>query len=372
MHALRDEQVGSSTRYHPATSADDRIDMRGSTEVWGRARKASERLRDDSAPAAIAPKCDVCCQSAFADDQGQRSILMRTGRLLLISLLVLVNAGLVTFALVHPSAKTATFVQGPATTASPHPKPTLPSVSAARIKAVPTAQSTLLSALTAERAWHALPGCTGLSNLAVTRDGGQTWRSIAAPTPHILAMKMTGPRSGWVIGANTLCQATRYATTDGGLSWHAKASVGSIWLAIPTGVLTPSGAVTSPCASRSPGPAGLAPANSKVAVVICARGVYRTRDGGKHWVRSGKLPDGHAAGAALAPNAHGAMFLSGSSRCHGARVARTTDGGQSWVPGACLVVAKPPIVASLGPRGQGLMIATGGTYRTVDYGASWD
>jgi photosystem II stability/assembly factor-like uncharacterized protein len=292
---------------------------------------------------------------------------------MVVALLVIANVILISVALLHhpTAAKQPVPVATNASHKSGPPRHSLTRVSSKSISAVSVAQPALASAWTNLRAWHAVRGCGATGNLVVTRDGGVTWSSVPLPAPHILAIKLTGPQAGWVVGADSSCHAAKYITTNGGRTWKTAATLGSSWVQIPTGVRRPNGSVSTPCRRSAPSPVILEAASAKRALAICSTGVYRTADGGAAWLPAGRVPKGRAAGAVLASNGHGALFLTKVPGCRGAQVVSTTDGGRSWTDGPCLLVAVPPLLGGIGPKGGGVLLSPGGVYTTTDYGAHW-
>jgi len=300
-----------------------------------------------------------------------------TGRLAVIVLLAL-NVGLVGYALARylsSDEPRAVPRSTPTATATKHhhtKNPLRLSTKAGSIRAEKLSVPLLFSAGSTTEAWRATGGCATPADLAVTKDAGVTWQPLRQPAPRILAVQVTGKRSGRVLGADETCTiAKTYTTTDGGFRWHAAPGFHRSWVASPFGVRSAQGVVSKPCRKTSPTPVFLSAGTDRLAVVVCRVGVFRTANGGHSWTPTAKLPAGRAAALAMSRSGRGALFLTQSPLCQGMRVMDTANAGRTWSVGPCLRAAAPPAFASMSAQGSGLLTTASGTYQTTDYGRSW-
>jgi photosystem II stability/assembly factor-like uncharacterized protein len=164
-----------------------------------------------------------------------------------------------------------------------------------------------------------------------TSDGGRTWTStpLAGDVRDIAFMT---DHTGWAVVDDTTGGPGRLvATTDGGLHWHASV------LAAPVDAI---------CV-----------ASASLGWAASGEGVYRTRDGGRHWtlVPTGGsgAPVNVAWPATVRCKASAAWVLwigGGAAGSEAYRVARTLDGGTHWatVLGGLTGASAPPIDAYAG------------------------
>lgn len=237
----------------------------------------------------------------------------------------------------------------------------------------PETRSTLLSFSSATNGWRATAGCTRAAGLVATTDAGRTWQSVSAPVPHVLRIDMTGPESGWLVGATTGCTLEFFETSDGGASWTAVAGLGEAWVVLKDRLRLPSGRITVPCGRHKP-VKGIAPAGTQVALVVCGSGLSTTADGGVTWSPAGVLPDGgDAVAAALVPGSagRGVALVTGATGCAATQVVRTSNAGRTWSAGTCLTSIVAPTSVSLASDGAGLALGAHGAARTTDVGRSW-
>jgi photosystem II stability/assembly factor-like uncharacterized protein len=147
-----------------------------------------------------------------------------------------------------------------------------------------------------------------LEGLMRTTDGGATWKRVKAglgDTVHHVFF--SSPRNGWIAGESAIMH-----TSDGGAHWRRQLSLPSMeyfrglsfsdsrngWAASSKGALQP---------SSPPG------------------AIYRTTDGGAHWVSQATTPNGLGWVKALTRSK---AVVGGA----GGFLSRTADGGASWRP----------------------------------------
>lgn len=245
-------------------------------------------------------------------------------------------------------------------------------------KSVPVPTSTptsapalLLSAFNAEIAMSAYGGCHGQPHLALTSNGGKTFSPLVAPAPHVLRISSIGATSAWLVGANAKCSPTYYSTVDSGKTWSRSTTLPLVWVALPTGVRTPSAGVARPCGATTPRPLALAPSSFTDALVVCTNGIYRTTSGGRSWTAAAALPTGQPVAAALTVGGTGVVLLTGTAKCSGVRVALTANSGAAWTRGSCLKGVTARVGVALTAAGAGLVVGTGRSYASADFGKTW-
>jgi photosystem II stability/assembly factor-like uncharacterized protein len=255
------------------------------------------------------------------------------------------------------------------------------------VRALGTGQA-LLDAVTAERAWFAVPtntsGPPGKTLVFGTTDGGQKWRQSAAiPDGYDpVALDFVGPRRGWLLvslGAAMQQNPVRlYRSTDGGLRWSLAARSPRM-AGQPA---TPSG-LPLYCDKY-----GLAFASARTGWITSycnslADAVLVTTDGGAHWA-SQKLPLPatlcEQAGCEVpAPqSAGGTTFLEVSSYPAAAYLLVSHDAGRSWQVESLPAGAGPyPRLEFFGPS-SAIAVSAGSQgsigrdfYLTGDGGLNW-
>lgn len=315
--------------------------------------------------------------------------MLRSGRVGVVALVLVLTLGdavLVTAALHRSHREDPTGTAATSSTTHPVITPSSPAVSGSpsngsgsaatrqaggQVVAVTKGANRLFTAANGTTAWRARGGCAGTPKLSRTTDGAHTWTSLTAPAPHLLRINLTGASAGWVIGVDAKCGSpTYYGTVDGGATWAASPTLGSVWLPLRHGVRTPSGATTSPCDGHTP-PRTLAPSGTTNALTICATGVMRTTDTGAHWKPIGEVPAGRSVDAALGAHGTGVLLLTGAPHCGGLRIVTTSDVGATWSKGNCLTEAIAPASVAIVGDGSGLLVSAGRAYTTTDTGKHW-
>jgi hypothetical protein len=302
-------------------------------------------------------------------------------RAALLLIILLVDVGIVLFALHlhkkdHEAPPPTTAIVAPSTlpVQTPTAPPTLTTTkSAADVSAATTTSEPILSVLGARIAWRALGYCQPGAFYATT-DSASTFTNLKPPSAYVLYIHLTGPKSGWVVGANSTCTSLDYYVThNSGADWKQVRSLGRIWIPLPIGIEGPSGHVSRPCGSNHPAPISFSSAGvAGDAVAVCRRGVFRSTNGGASWKPTGPVTPGKAAGVALAKDGNGVLIMTHDQQCQGARILQTTDSGASWSVGSCLRIVEPPVAIALAGNGQGLLITLTSRYRTIDFGRTWD
>jgi hypothetical protein len=291
-----------------------------------------------------------------------------SGRVI-VALLFVVNVVLVLGALHLRHGNSAP--PSPSFTVSPRPHSSDRSQPGSSVLAATKGPAPLLTESGPAFALVATGGCKADAQLFGSINNLYSLAGLTSPAKHILRVTATGPSSAWLVGADTNCRPTYYATTDKGLNWSASNSLGRVWVPSDRGVRAPSGSTSSPCGSKSPEPIALAVSTPRQAMVICRVGVFRTVDAGATWLSVDTLPAGRPVNLALTKNGHGVLLLTGLGDCSGLRVALTRDGGASWLAGECLADAHSPAAVALDAHGDGIVNAQGRRYRTVDGGTHW-
>ena len=305
--------------------------------------------------------------------------LRRVAVVLLVAVLVIGDAALVHAALdrshrsdpsVAAQSAAATSVET-VTTPSPSPSSTPAEQAGSGAKATPGEHGLLFTASDSTTAWRAHAGCHAKPNLATTTNGGRTWSKLAAPAPHLLRIEFTSATAGWAVGTTASCGSpTYYGTGDGGTTWTAATTLGSVWFPLKTGVRTSTGATTTPCSGHS-APVALSAAGNNTALVVCPTGVELTTNAGASWKAVGRIPAGNVAAVAAGQSGDAVLVLSGALHCSGLRVATSTNSGRTWHKGSCLTGAIAPASVSLAAGNDGLLVSTGRSYSTTDGGLHW-
>lgn len=207
--------------------------------------------------------------------------------------------------------------------------------------------------------------------IAVTSDGGRTWRPVFRTGKAVLELTVSGASEAWATAGDV--RPALFHTTDAGRSWTRMGSSPSSpsfptplagW-AVPAGEFRDEGRagqlartldggrtwtrVRGPCVSYHNAPVSVSFVTSAHGWVLCGgepgagafqfKAVYETTDGGATWIarrrvdldlpdvgRGGFFPNGMADGIRFLPNGHGWAWTSGGySDLYG-----STDGGTVW------------------------------------------
>jgi hypothetical protein len=285
-----------------------------------------------------------------------------------ICILVVLAAGLVSAAIIRRHHHDTVNSLGSNRVAAT-PKVNIPAV---YVTSASTKPSPVLSILGTGKAIYATSGCHGPTGVLGTTSGGFKWTAIASPALHILRAQIVDATHAWVVGGDSACHPTYYSISATSGGWVPSAKIGSIWFVVRNGIHIPNGRTSTPCGTTTPTPVALAPSGSRRALVVCAKGVFRTDSGGRNWNPTGAVPYGHPVNVALTGGGHGLLLLDGSTGCKGLRVARTSNDGKSWQSGSCLDELKPPAGVALLSTGAGLAtVGTSSTYQTTDFGVTW-
>lgn len=160
----------------------------------------------------------------------------------------------------------------------------------------------------------------GAGQLYVTHDDGASWaeRPLPCGTLGAQAIDFTGPETGWLLcgGLAVIGKQAKVLdrTTDGGLHWSQLASTGLGWT---SGSLPIEG---SPSRLTFLGPeAGY--------IMLFAKGLLRTTDGGKAWTLQNVARMGGDPVAAIGFLPGGFGWVLGGK---GAVLSATRDGGANW------------------------------------------
>jgi photosystem II stability/assembly factor-like uncharacterized protein len=191
-----------------------------------------------------------------------------------------------------------------------------------------------------EGAWTQPKG-PGHSTVAMTSDGGATWRTVLSHDGYFwaIAVDPAGPGTVYAVGT-----AGVLATADDGLTWTS---------------------------------AGKAPAYNLLALAVDPRnpgtlyvaswknGVFRTSNGGRTWTTVGATFSGPIA---IDPQAPSTLYLGTTDG-----IAKTLDGGKTWRPADAGIVASDVLSTATDPRDEKVLYV--GTYRGLfrsgDRGRTW-
>jgi len=262
-----------------------------------------------------------------------------------------------------------------------------------------------------------------------TLDGGRTWQSAVVPDADSLQFRdvqAVSPDTAYLLSAGTGDQSRVYRTTDGGATWSLqfvnavpeafydcfafwdsahgiafsdavdgsfvalRTEDGIAWTAIPEESLPPAQpgeggfAASGTCVvTQGDSTIWIGTGNASVARVL------RSDDRGRTWTSADSpIVAGEAAGitsVAFRDALHGVVVGGdiGVPDATGNRVARTEDGGRSWVPGgeppfpgavygaAYVPASGPPILVSVGPGGSAYSRDDGRTWSALDTLAYW-
>lgn len=262
-----------------------------------------------------------------------------------------------------------------------------------------------------------------------TTDGGRTWHARVVPGADSLQFRdlhAVAADTAYLLSAGTGPLSRIYKTTDGGASWELQFVNGvgdaffdclDFWdathgIAFSDGVdgrfvmvETDDGEHWTPADRRGlpdaqPGEGGFAASGTCVLTLGAADGwigtgnartarVLRTTDRGRTWTAN-EVPvtAGEAAGITSVAFWDGRTGVAvggaiGDPESTGSRVARTEDGGRSWVGGgeptfrgavygaAYVPRSEAPTVVVVGPGGASYSIDHGRTWMALDTGAYW-
>ncbi|TFC61645.1 hypothetical protein [Cryobacterium sp. TMB1-7] len=312
----------------------------------------------------------------------------RTRRRLLIAglaVFLLVDAGLVAFALTapKPAASAGTVAAVPTATLSPVETPeATPAPEVEPVEAMATATvvpTRILGALDESTAWRALTGtCPSTSaNLELTTDSGATWESFNASTEtgasSVLAINVADDSEVSLVTLDAAdCGPQLVTTFVAGNAWKSYPDrVAAEWYVNPATsntAHTPAGDVAAPCVSV----AAIAVADSSTAAVLCIdASVFTTQDSGATWSAPSNVP---GAAAIAGTNEGFQVAVANPAGCVGISLVSVSRDG------ALDDTSRPCVDAIVGPGETGLSVGEDGTLwlwagdrfaRSADGGATW-
>lgn len=215
----------------------------------------------------------------------------------------------------------------------------------------------------------------GGGSVGLSTDGGKTFTDAGLPDDAavILRIASSDTDNAWVVAAGSDCsEATTYRTSNGGESWDDSQGSAGSWHKVgepAAEVHAPEGTVDVPCADNAT-VTGLSTLSQELAYALCSDGqVLRSRDAGGTWRERGK-----AVGALdldFVDETSGLAAATGDSACAGVAIMSTSDGGETWEPGACVETTStsPPDVSAAGERAY---LAVGdAVWYSTDTGETW-
>lgn len=191
----------------------------------------------------------------------------------------------------------------------------------------------------------------GNLGLLVSRDGGQTWRSVALKGGADFHALAYSPRNG----------GTLYGWSVGGQLGLHRISV-SNWRAEP---VPTRGLANVLSLAASPDPSGPLFAGTKAGLVV-------SRDGGTTWLPVAALPLDALVSAVGAHQADSHLVYAYTARPDRGLL-RSRNGGSTWEPTEFIAPAQALVVAlAVGP-GDHVVVATSGSdvFRSGDGGRTW-
>ena len=185
------------------------------------------------------------------------------------------------------------------------------------------------------------PSGAGRSTIAMSSDGGATWRTVLSRTGYLWSIAADPARPGTVYAVGT---AGVLVTTDDGSSWRS---------------------------------AGRAPATNLLSVALDPQdpetlyvsawknGLFRTADGGRTWSALGAQFGDPITVDSLVPSTIYAGTTNG--------IAKSIDGGATWQPADAGLVASDVLATTTDPHQPKVVYAgTGnGLFRSGDRGRTW-
>ena len=227
-----------------------------------------------------------------------------------------------------------------------------------------------------EKAWRLTQGSceAGGAELAVTTNGGKTWRSVTPPLRVVTSLSVTDENHVQIVGGGEGCATVTRRTADGGTTWTA----GAAWTAwalnpgTPGQVLNPSGKALGPCASA--GAVEVQSAAPAAAVVLCSNGkLLDTADTGGTWADLSKVLEVRAVDATLSAGKLVATVAYRAEGCSGLQTGTVTGGALTKL--GC--VDRGPTSSSTGSSALamradrvGLRVGTA-LWRSSDGGKTW-
>jgi len=263
-----------------------------------------------------------------------------------------------------------------AATSAPVPASPTPETSTMPVQSAVVPLRTSVTAVDADVAWRFTVGScvTGGAAVAVTVDGGRTWRDRPAPYPQISRVEPKDANSAFVVGADERCEMGVRTTTSAGVTWSAPGPVSDTWARDakdPARVRAPAGRTGAPCGTVTV--VDLARTAATSAQVLCADGsIHETSDGGRSWPSAGQVAGGLALDNRQDQSGTTAYVVAIGSGCSGLSVS-TVIRGETKQLGCVDVPASPPAgaVALSVVADQGWLVVDKDTWRSRDALRTW-
>lgn len=227
-------------------------------------------------------------------------------------------------------------------------------------------------AFDAETAWALSIGPGASSRIVKTDDGGASWRTVFVndePEAFFDCLSFWSPTRGLAYSDSVDGRIVIVVTDDGGESWRRVPAAGLPEAGAGEGGFAASGTCV---ATRGADRAWIATGNADPARVL------RTVDGGRTWsAATAPVVAGEAKGLAsvtFRDDQHGVAVGGdiGDRNADVDAVARTLDGGRSWVPGGRLPFSGAAYGAAYVPGSRALIaVGPGGAAVSRDDGQTW-
>jgi photosystem II stability/assembly factor-like uncharacterized protein len=185
-------------------------------------------------------------------------------------------------------------------------------------------------------------------------DGGASWTSVSGGLATLVVKCLAvDPRDPAIVYAGTL--SGLYGTTSGGASWRL----------LP---VRPGGFFSAVTAIR------MDPVQPRALVAATDTGLFRSADGGDHWTECDAGLPGAVAALDLDPDHPGTLYAAlahGSSTAPFPLLYKTTDGGGHWVVLPGLKASAVTALARHRPAGTLYAATPEGLFATTDSGATF-
>jgi hypothetical protein len=216
-------------------------------------------------------------------------------------------------------------------------------------------------------AWRFTSGScrTGGATLALTTNGGTTWKSVESPLAMLARVQASDTERVVLLGAQSDCRLTTQRSGDAGLTWAPGGSP-QMWFRDPqqaAEVTNSNGRVATPC-GRAGSVASLVAVSAGAALALCEDGkTVETADAGATWVETGRGLVALAIDAQVVSGRLAATVAGVSDNCDGLAITTISSGASTRV--GCVDVG-----IDLGPQLRGrISLASAGDHWWLAIGA---